>query len=192
MEVSVSFTDGTEDLNSTRPEKSYTVEETVLGRAWIPSQGLVITRPARVRYEKHPWIEQFEFDGIRPAPARRTGIGTKDARGFVRSLSTIYSRAYDEYREYGGDEAFDVEAYFRNAAERFVQTAGDASKGKILAKFCGFTENMWREGNEEMLHVCTDIMVPVLKDSEAAGAVFESSITDEFRDWLSAQNGMAN
>ncbi len=192
MEVSVSFTDGTEDLNSTRPERSYTVEETVLGRAWIPAQGLVITRPARVRYEKHPWMEKFEFDGIRPAPARRTGIGTKDARGFVRSLSTIYSPAYDEYREYGGDEAFDAEAYFRNAAERFAQTAEDTSRSRMLAKFCGFTENMWREGNEEMLHVCTDVILPVLKGNEAASVAFESSITDEFREWLSAWCGMAD
>lgn len=190
--MSVSFTDGTEDLNSTRLEKSYRIEDTVLGRAWIPSEGLVITRPSRVRYEKHPWMEKFEFDGIRPAPSRRTGIGTKDARGFVRSLSTIYSRAYDEYREYGGDEAFDAEAYFRNAAERFAQTAEDTSRSRMLAKFCGFTENMWREGNEEMLHVCTDIILPVLKSSEAARAAFESSITDEFRDWLSAQSGTAD
>ncbi len=186
MEVSVSFTDGSEDLNARSGQNSYTVDETVLGRAWIPVEGLVLTEPSRVRYEKHPWMEKFEFDGIKAVPAKRTGIGTKDAKGFVKSLSTIWSQAYDAYREYGGDENFDAEAYFRNAAESFALMADDSARERMLVRFCGFTENMWREGNEEMLGICLETVIPVLRRHGSSRIVFESSITDEFRDWLSA------
>lgn len=190
MEVSVSFTDGSKDLNEHGDR--YSVEDTVLGRAWIAVDKLVLSEQARVRYERHPWMEKFEFDGIRPAPARRTGIGTKDARGFVKSLSTIYSAAYDEYYRYGGDAGFDAAAYFRNAAEHFALSAEDGSGDRMLAKFCGFAENMWREGNEEMLHVCTDTILPVLAERECTQSIFERSITDEFRDWLAAERRAAS
>ena len=41
MEVSVSFTDGSMDMNEEGAK--YSLEETVLGRAWIPLEGLVLT-----------------------------------------------------------------------------------------------------------------------------------------------------
>lgn len=188
--MSVSFTDGSEDLNERGGR--YRVENTVLGRAWIASEALILAEHVRVRYEKHPWMEKFEFDGIKAAPARRTGTGNKDAKGFVKSLSTIYSAAYDEYYEYGGDAGFDAAAYFRNAAEHFVLSGEDGSRDRMLAKFCGFAENMWREGNEEMLHVCTDVILPVLQERVYTRSIFEKSITDEFRDWLTARRRAAS
>ena len=100
MEVSVSFTDGSRDLNiekalqyGTRSagsteqaeagetaDRTYDIDRTVIGRVWIPREGLEISPPVRVRYEKHPWITAFEFDGLKAAPARRTGIGIRRGR----------------------------------------------------------------------------------------------------------------
>ena len=183
MEVSVSFTDGSRDLNKAE-EPLYEVYDTVLGRVWVPTEGLVLTRPARIRYERYPWIEKFEFDGIKPAPARRKGIGTKDARGFVKSLATIYAAAYDEYREYGGDDAFDAEAYFAHAADDFVNRASEPLNRKIVSKFCGFAENMWREGNAEMLRICLEEVIPRLMADEKASAIAGNTFTEEFREYL--------
>ena len=214
--MSVSFTDGSRDLNAEKDRQhssrdlnaegaqhsgnglscaermenaqtagpAYNIDRTVLGRVWIPREGLEIAPPVRVRYEKHPWIEAFEFDGLRAAPARRTGIGNKGAKGFVKSLSTIYSRAYDEYRAYGGDESFDAGAYFAAAAKHFVTMASDPQKARLFSKFCGFAENMWREGDEEMLCVCMEDVLPAVLSDEAARTAFESSITSEFRSYL--------
>ncbi len=185
MEVSVSFTDGSKDLNADGCR--YDVDESQLGRVWIPKDGLLVTPPVRIRYEKHPWIEKFEFDGLRAAPAKRKGIGTKGAKGFVRSLSTIYSPAYEEYREYGGDEAFDAAGYFARAADSFITRAGDKGSAKMVRKFCGFTENMWREGDEEMLDICIGTIVPRMLADNASRTVFEDSITQEFRDYLKGE-----
>ena len=182
MEVSVSFTDGSRDLNEDGAK--YSLDETALGRAWIPLEGLILTPPVRVRYEKHPWLEAFEFDGVKAAPAKRKGIGTKGAKGFVRSLSTIYSGAYDDYRAFGGDEAFDAAGYFRHAAETFARMAEDGSRRKMAAKFCGFAENMWREGDQEMLDICMDVVIPVLKESVYMGEILGDTVTEEFRDYL--------
>ena len=212
MEVSVSFTDGSRDLNieaacrigsnagsaertkdTRRAEQTeaaqtadrvYDIDRTVMGRAWIPREGLEISPPVRVRYEKHPWITAFEFDGLRAAPARRTGIGNKGAKGFVKSLSTIYSKANDNYRAYGGDECFDAGAYFSNAAKHFASMASDPQKARLFSKFCGFAENMWREGDEEMLRICLDDVLPALLSDATAGEAFEKSITAEFRAYL--------
>ena len=182
--MSVSFTGG----EAPAPEggaAGYIVERSVLGRVYIPEEGILVTGPVRIRYEKYPWIEKFETDGLRAAPARRTGIGTKGAKGFVTSLSTIYSRAYDEYREFGGDEAFDAEKYFGHAAEWFVSAASDKARAKQFAKFCGFTENMWREGDRRMLDIAMKIILPVLTDAPETRKMFYNSITQEFREYIS-------
>lgn len=193
MEVSVRFTDGQNapaDAGCTGPGGAgddagrYIMDETALGRVWIRPEALILTPPVRIRYEKRPWIEQFEFDGIRPAPARRRGIGTKGARGFVQSLSTIYSAAYDDYRAFGGEEDFDAEGYFRHASEYFAALSDDPGKTVLLKKFCGFTENMWREGDQQMLDICIGTILPVIRECAELDRIFEGSITDEFSDWL--------
>lgn len=200
MEVSVSFTDGqsapadagcirqveTRDSDESRDSGSpYIIEETVLGKVWIRKGALILSPPVRIRYEKHPWIEAFEFDGVKAAPAKRTGIGTKNAKGFVKSLSTIYSQAYDEYRRFGGDADFDADGYFRHAAEHFASLADDPGKARMYSKFCGFTENMWREGDRQMLDICIGTVIPVLEESDEACRLFHESITGEFREYLS-------
>ena len=187
MEVLVSFTDGSADLNGAAGEggkPAYITDESVLGRVWISAEGLVLTPPVRIRYEKHPWMEKFEFDGIRAVPAKRTGIGTRGAKDFVKSLSTIYSEAYSDYNRYGGDEAFDAAGYFGHAAGYFARIAEDDNKRKIAAKFCGFAENLWREGDREMLDVCIDTVLPVIERNPHLGRIFRESITGEFSSWI--------
>ena len=180
MEVSVSFT----RENEVPDPAAYATDMSPMGKVYIPAAGVVITGPIRVRYEKHPWIERFELDGIKAAPAKRTGIGTKDAKGFVKSLSSIYSPAYDEYRLYGGDTSFDAPGYFAHAAEYFVRLVSDPQKNRMFRKFCGFTENMWREGDQEMLSVAMDTILPLLRRDPAAWAEFTKTITPEFLDYL--------
>ncbi len=201
MEVSVSFTDGSTELGSLQSQsggersaaegsaaKSYTLDESVMGRVWIPEGELLLTPPIRIRYEKHPWMEKFEFDGVKAAPAKRTGIGSKGAKGFVKSLSTIYSAAYSDYREFGGDADFDVSGYFRHATLCFARMAEDQGSTKMVKLFCGFAENMWREGNREMLDVCMDTVIPEIESSPQLSRIFRENITDEFREWLSDQH----
>jgi hypothetical protein len=34
----------------------------------VPVHGVLLEENAVIRYEKYPWIEKFELDGIKPAP----------------------------------------------------------------------------------------------------------------------------
>ncbi len=181
MEVSVSFTGGNDPEDGL---EGYSIDRTELGRVFLPAGAVQITGPVRIRYEKHPWIERFELDGVRAAPPRRTGIGTKDARGFVKSLATIYSRAYDEYREFGGEASFDAPAYFGHAAEWFISRAGDVQTVPMFRKFSGLVENMWREGDAEMLGIAMDTMLPAIQADPAAAELFADTITEEFREYI--------
>lgn len=147
---------------------------------YVPTEGVEITGPLGIRYEKHPWIERFETDGIVPAKPRRTGFGTKDAKGFVKSLNTIYAPAYDEWFEYGEDAA----GYFAHVTDSFVRRSHDVDQAKIFHMFCGFTENVWREGTREMHDVVMDVMLPVINKDEIAQKVFKEAITDEFREYI--------
>ncbi len=184
MEVSVSFTDG-----SGAPAGGWQIDDTVLGKAYIPRDGVIISGPVAVRYERYPWIEKFELDGIRPAPAKRTGIGSKGAKGFVKSLSTIYSGAYDDYYSFGGDVAFDARGYFANAAEHFLALRRDAQTAGMFRKFTGFAENMWREGDAEMLDAVMEAVIPRLMEDRDAWAVFMDSVTEEFRRYIDEHAG---
>ena len=86
MEISVSFTDG----DGTEYADGYNRYESPIGYVYVPAKGVIIGNPAVIRYEKHPWIEAFELDGIRPEPARREGFGEKSIQGFVMSLGKVY------------------------------------------------------------------------------------------------------
>lgn len=189
MEVSVSFTDGTVD----KDPDVYSEDRSDLGRVYINKEKVLVTGPVRVRYEKHPWLESFELDGVRAAPARRRGFGTKDARGFIKSLNTIYAKAYDDYRSYGGssadeDDAFDAHGCFAHAAEHFLAVAGKPEASKLYRMFCGFVENMWREGDPGMYHVAMDTVLPLIQSDETAWVRFEDNITDEFREYIERYN----
>lgn len=180
MEMSVSFI----GENETHDPENYLTKRSRIGKVYIPVTGVVQTGPIRIRYEKHPWIEKFELDGIKAAPARRTGVGTKGAKGFVQSLSTIYAPAYEEYRRYGGEESFDARRFFTHVAEYFVPMATDALRIRMFRKFGGFTENIWREGNADMLSVAIDCILPVIRMDPAAWKEFRKTITPEFLDYV--------
>lgn len=182
--MSVSFTGGDEI-----PE-GFASDESPLGRVFLPEDGVVISGRIRVRYEKYPWIEKFEVDGIRPAPVRRTGPGTKDIKGFVRSLSTIYSAAFDDYRDFGGDEALDAHGYFIHAADHFIEMIAAGSGGRLRRMFCGYVENMWREGNEEILGITMDTILPEIRRYPEVWSFFMDSLTEEFTEYIdSSFNG---
>ena len=60
--MSVSFTD--EDLSASG---EYITERSPVGLVYIPAHTVELDEDACIRYERHPWIERFELDGIRPA-----------------------------------------------------------------------------------------------------------------------------
>ena len=159
---------------------------------FIQKKGVDIAGEACIRYEKHPWIEQFEFDGIHPCVPLREGFGSKQARGFVESLSKIYARAYDDYAAMCSDEhksrenedGFDAEAYFSNVARYFVRTTDEADSIPMFRKFCGFTENMWREGTECMHDIALETMLPVIEANATAASIFYDVITSEFAEYI--------
>ena len=46
---------------------------------------------------------------------------------------------------------------------------------------------MWREGDQEMLDICMETVIPVLKKNAYMGAILKDTITEEFRDYLEGQ-----
>ena len=62
--MSVSFT----DEDPAEYAEDHLREESQIGSVYVPLHGVLIEEGARIRYEKKPWIEGFELDGIKPAP----------------------------------------------------------------------------------------------------------------------------
>lgn len=62
--MSVSFTDG----DGSEFSDGYLCEKSQIGRVYVPLAGVTLDEDACIRYEKYPWIEKFELDGIKPAP----------------------------------------------------------------------------------------------------------------------------
>lgn len=164
-------------------ECGYEVMRSCLGLVYVPREGVEVDGEITIRYEKHPWIECFELDGIRASAPKRTAHGTKSFEGFVRSLSTIYSKAYEDYAEYP-----DPEDYFAHACEYFIKLSDDPDRAKIFRKFCGFVENMWREGNAEMCKIALGTIFCMLKDDTLVFKKFLGAITCEFKEWLKENN----
>lgn len=185
MEVAVSFT----DKDKSEFEEKYNIDTSVLGNVYIQKEGITITGPIAVRYEKHPWIEQFEVDGVKAALPRRTGFGSKKVEAFVQSLSTIYRDAYDLYNEYSADGELDAHRYFGHAAGYFMNSFQDERKHKMVAKFCGFVENMWREGDEAIYNVTMQTVLTKFRQNQDFWMFFEDSVTPEFKEYI--QNYLA-
>lgn len=179
--MSVSFID---DISDYQNNDAYLVDETPIGKAFICKDDIAINGKARIRYEKHPWIERFEFDGFVALEARREGYGTKSFRAFVQSLHTIYAAAYDDYTIY----ASDASKYFAHVAEHFVRRVSEPGGTRIYKKFCGFTENMWRIGNKDMHDVALETVLPIIEGDMEAMSVFYGHITSEFKDYIK-ENG---
>ena len=181
MEISVSFTDG----NGSEFTDGYKRFESPVGFVYVPAKGVIIEEPAVIRYERHPWIETFEFDGIRPEPARREGFGEKSIQGFVMSLGKVYDDVKSDYDMFAGDDGFDAEGFFGHAADRMIASA--AADPQQFRRFAGFTENMWRLGDEPSYRLAMETIIPKLKQDKEAWNRFNADITDEFRDALKGQ-----
>lgn len=175
--MSVGFADTDKDYSN------YLKDSSSVGVVYIPKDDVEIVGDIRIRYEKHPWIERFEVDGVIPAPVRRTGYGTKNFKGFVQSLNTIYVKAYSL-----AEEVSDSGEYFAKVTKDFVESSRDLQREKIFCKFCGYTENLWREGDKEMHDVAMLIVLPTICADEHANELFERTITDEFRNYIREYN----
>ena len=176
MEISVGFADKDKTYYL---DNGYTAFETEIGNAYIPLEQVEIADEVAIRYERHPWIESFEVDGVVPKPIKRMGYGDKDMKGFVKSLSTIYAKAYEDF-----ETCTNYEEYFVHAAKYFVDRFINENETKMFKKFCGFVENMWREGNKEMCDIALEHVLPFLAENEATAAEFQNAITDEFRAFI--------
>ena len=42
--------------------------ESPAGKVYIPLSGVILDDEPGIRYEKHPWLEGFELDGISAEP----------------------------------------------------------------------------------------------------------------------------
>lgn len=60
----MSFTDG----DGSEYAGGYLREESQIGAVYVPVHGVLLEEGAAIRYERRPWIEGFELDGIKPAP----------------------------------------------------------------------------------------------------------------------------
>ena len=97
----------------------------------------------------------------------------------MQSLSTIYAKAYQEYAEHTDNATF-----FSGTAENFVRNYIEENETKMFGKFCGFVENMWREGNKEMHDIAMNDILAVLERDGRAFEFFLDNITDEFREYI--------
>lgn len=179
MEMSVRFIDEqVSEEFSGNPD--YSCDNSTAGKVFVPVDGVIIEGPIGIRYERRPWIEQFELDGIKAAPPRRKGVGNKDLKGFVKSLSTIYAKAYDDYNAIGDD----ANVYFGHVAEYFTKTYENPQMRKLFDKFSGLTENMWREGNLEMLDAAMQMIIPIMRRKAEIWERFQMGITEEFKSYI--------
>ena len=178
MEISVSFTDG----DPAEYADGYTVYESPVGHVYVPVKGVIIEEPAAIRYERHPWIERFEFDGIRPEPARREGFGKKSIQGFVLSLGKVYDDVLSDYDKLAGEAGLDAEGLFRHVTERMIAEVN--TDPEQFRRFAGFTENMWRLGDEPSYELAMGTIVPQLMEDKDIRSRFTACITDEFREAL--------
>ena len=178
MEISVSFTDG----DGTEYSESHTRYESQIGYVYVPVKGVIMEEPAAIRYERHPWIETFELDGIRPEPARREGFGEKSIRGFILSLGKVYDDVQSDYDMFAGEKGLDAKSFFRYVTDRMIAEA--FKEPEQFRRFAGFTENMWRLGDEPSYDLAMEAVIPELKKNKDIWERFKTAITDEFREAL--------
>lgn len=181
-------------------EQGYFCDKSTAGNVYIPLDKIEISGQVMIRYEKHPWIEKFEVDGVEILKPHRIGYGTKNIRAFVQSLNTIYAAAFDDYitfckaKKAEADEAtgafgnnkdgFDAAGYFEHVAEYFVQEFEDEQRAKMFGKFCGFVENMWREGDKQSHDVAMNNILPIIRRNHELDAAFGERITEEFAEYI--------
>ena len=176
--MSVSFT----DKDAAEYAEGYNRYESPIGHVYVPVKGVILEEPAGIRYEKHPWIEAFELDGIRPEPACREGFGEKSIQGFVMSLGKVYDDVPGDYDMFSVEAGFDAEGFFRHVTDKMIAEA--ASNPKQFRRFAGFTENMWRLGDEPSFELAMETVIPRLRGDLDIWNSFTTLITEEFREAL--------
>ena len=62
--MSVSFTDG----DGSEYEGTHMCVGSPVGKVYVPLSGVLLEDEPCIRYERRPWIEGFELDGIKAAP----------------------------------------------------------------------------------------------------------------------------
>lgn len=185
----MSFTD---DSTQYYDNDDYIVDESPIGKVFIPKKDVDIIGEVGIRYEKHPWMEQFEFDGLHPRTPVREGYGLRGAKACAESLSKIYAKAFDDYTAMCSDkyvtadneDGLNIEAYFSNAAEHFVGTVDQPESIHLYRKFCGLTENIWRDGTKAMHDIAVGTMLPIIWSNSEATRIFYDTVTPEFREYI--------
>ena len=194
-------------------KESHYIYTSELGKVYIPNTGVYISANVSIRYEKYPWIEKFEIDGIKAMPAKRTGFGEKGFNSFVQSLNSIYANAFSDYHKIVKDGIISESAkykeqakskiakaeiklhieYFQHVTEYFLDLYSADSNNKMYAKYCGLVENMWREGEEEIYKLVMNTVIPLLRNDKRTAAgegkitayeCFLQKITEEFNSYI--------
>ena len=195
-ELSVSFTDESDKYCD---NEDYLALASPIGKVFILKKEIDVTGPIAIRYEKHPWIERLELDGLQPRTPVREGYGVKNAKSFAESLSKVYSRAYEDYAAMCSDEfktdenvdGLDAVKYFSAAAVCFVNRVANPTSLPMYKKFCGLTENIWRYGTVSMHDISLETMLPIIESDSKAKEIFYNTITPEFREYIE-ENGYSD
>ena len=66
--MSVGFADKKESYYI---KKGYSIFESELGKVYIPTKQVELSDEIAIRYEKYPWVECFEVDGVKAKPPKK-------------------------------------------------------------------------------------------------------------------------
>ena len=80
------------------------------------------------------------------------------------------------------ESGFDAEGFFGYVTDKMAAAA--MAEPEQFRRFAGFTENMWRLGDEPSYKLAMKTIVPRLQRDEDTWSMFQSDITEEFREAL--------
>lgn len=182
MEVSVSFTDETEEALLS---KGYLVQKSCIGNVYYPSQGVVTDDVITISYEKLPWLEAFKVSGLKPVVAKRKGAGSVSRSEFAEMSHEFYDVKIDEGQSYP-DYFSQMTAYFCNLIEEFYDSPkGDKDKLKC-SMFIGFVENMWREGDSWTEQLVRNTVLPIMYQYEKSRNMINKVASEDFIDYINS------
>lgn len=191
MEISVGFAD-TDCDEKKYIEEGYVIDSTELGRVFYKPDAVDIDEEVSIIYDIKPWLEAFRIEGMRPKNPLRRGPGTKLARDFVPDLLEIFDDAlylYKTHCETSGE--FDASGYFAEVNKYFceiIRKSEGQAKGsedrRLAAMYCGFVENLWREGDIHVEKIVAEVILPVMLEDEIVRSRLMSIATDEFVQWI--------
>lgn len=173
-------------------ERGYVSADSEIGKVYYPSKGVVCDGEIEVLYERKPWLEAFRVTGIKPVLEKKTGAGSMTREEFVALSAEFYPEGRGE-----GDGIVLPEGvssyseYFLRMAALFCTLASDASDAKKgdgrrirTARFMGFVENMWREGDAWTMQLVKDEILPVVYRNEDARAILADVASEDFKEYI--------